>query len=86
MYSTITSTKNKKTVLSLPKSAVIAKNGKYYVFVVGDFKGEYEPFVVDVTPIDTQSYQINSGLEVGDEVVDNALFMLDSDAQINDLY
>ncbi|HIC43420.1 MAG TPA: cation efflux system domain protein, partial [Sulfurimonas sp.] len=26
------------------------------------------------------------GLEVGDEVVNNALFMMDSDAQINGLY
>jgi membrane fusion protein, copper/silver efflux system len=38
------------------------------------------------TPLDDYSYVIESGLKNGDEVVSDALFMMDSDAQINGLY
>ncbi|MBU1642168.1 efflux RND transporter periplasmic adaptor subunit, partial [bacterium] len=64
----------------------IRKNGKYYVFGVSEFEGEYEPIAVDAEVLDNNTYIIKSGLNKGDEVVDNALFMMDSDAQINGLY
>ena len=86
MYTTITASKKEKTYLTLPTTAVIRKNGQFYVFGVGEFEGEYEPMVVDVTPLNNNTYIIKSGLSVGDEVVNNALFMMDSDAQINGLY
>ena len=86
MYSSITMLKETKKVLTLPSTAVIRKNGKYYVFLAGEFEGEYEPIEVQAKAIDANTYAIESGLEAGDEVVNNALFMIDSDAQINGLY
>jgi membrane fusion protein, copper/silver efflux system len=86
MYATIQTIFTQKPQLTLPRSAVIRKNGAYYVFMVGDFKGEYEPREVKVVPLDTHTYSVQSGLSEGDEVVNNALFMQDSDAQINGLY
>ena len=86
MYSTITASNSAKNYLTLPTTAVIRKNGQFYVFGVGEFEGEYEPMVVDATPLDNNTYIIKSGVNVGDEVVNNALFMMDSDAQINGLY
>jgi len=86
MYTTVIASNKAKNYMTLPVTAVIRKNGQFYVFGVGEFEGEYEPMVVDVTPLDNNTYIIKSGLSVGDEVVNNALFMMDSDAQINGLY
>ena len=86
MYASISSLTQKKEYLTLPATAVLRKDGKYYVFTVGDFKGEYEPVEIIVRPLDAKTYIIESGLNEGDEVVNNALFMMDSDAQINGLY
>jgi len=86
MYADVISKDKAKEYLTLPQSAVILKDGKYYVFVVGEFEGEYEPMEVDVKPLNNETYIITSGLSEGDEVVNNALFMMDSDAQINGLY
>jgi Cu(I)/Ag(I) efflux system membrane fusion protein len=86
MYANITSLLQFKQGLTLPNSAVIRKNGKHYVFVIGGFKGEYEPKEIKAELIDTDRYRIVEGLKEGDEVVNNALFMMDSDAQINGLY
>ena len=86
MYTTIIASEQTQNYMTLPTTAVIRKNGQFYVFGVGEFEGEYEPMIVDVTPLDNNTYIIKSGLSVGDEVVNNALFMMDSDAQINGLY
>jgi len=86
MYATITANSSTKRYLTLPSTAVIRKNGQFYVFGVGEFEGEYEPKTVDVEPLDDRTYIVKDGLNAGDEVVDNALFMMDSDAQINGLY
>lgn len=86
MYVSISSLTQKKEYLTLPATAVLRKDGKHFVFIVGDFKGEYEPVVIDAKLLDAKTYIIESGLNEGDEVVNNALFMMDSDAQINGLY
>ena len=86
MYANVVSQDKKNVYLTLPQSAVILKDGKYYAFVVGEFEGEYEPVEVHVKPLNNKTYIITSGLNAGDEVVNNALFMMDSDAQINGLY
>ncbi len=86
MYATIRARGSVKSHLTLPTTAIIRKNGRYYVFSVGDFKGEYEPMAVDVELLDNNTYIIKNGLNSGDEVVNNALFMMDSDAHINSLY
>jgi len=86
MYASILSSDAKKSYLTLPQTAVIRKNGKFYSFIVGEYEGEYEPTEVFVTPLNNDTYIVTSGLNEGDEVVNNALFMMDSDAQINSLY
>ncbi len=86
MYATVISLKDKKEQLTLPTTAVIRKDGKHYVFMVGEFEGEYEPLEIHVKIIDANTYAIVNGLSEGDAVVNNALFMMDSDAQINSLY
>ncbi|WP_457750006.1 efflux RND transporter periplasmic adaptor subunit [Sulfurimonas sp.] len=86
MYANVLSKDKAREYLTLPQSAVILKDAKYYVFVVGEFEGEYEPKEVHVKPLNNETYIITGGLNAGDEVVNNALFMMDSDAQINGLY
>jgi len=86
MYTSIISTDKKETYPTLPSDAVMRKDGKYYVFVVGEYEGEYDPLEVSVKPINAHTYIITDGVNAGDEVVSNALFMMDSDAQINGLY
>ena len=86
MYATIMSAAAETPVLTLPRTAVIRKSDAWYVFRTGDFKGEYEPVKVNVAPLDKARYEVVSGLKEGDEVVNNALFMMDADAQLNGLY
>lgn len=86
MYVTLTMQMQEQSYLTLPASAVIRKNGHYYVFMKGEYEGEYVPKAVDVEFLAPDLYNIKSGLSEGDEVVNNALFMIDSDAQVNSLY
>lgn len=86
MYATVNMSAEASNYLTLPSTAVIRKNAKYYVFVAGEYEGEYEPMEVDVEVLDPNTYIIKSSLKEGDTVVNNALFMMDSDAQINGLY
>lgn len=86
MYANVTSFEKSAKKLTLPTTAVILKNGKYYAFGVGEYEGEYQPIEVKVKVIDANTYEIVSGLKAGDKVVNNSLFMMDSDAQINGLY
>ena len=86
MYASVISLKDEKEQLTLPSTAVIRKSGKFYVFGMGEYEGEYEPLEVSVEVLDSHTYAITKGLKEGDEVVNNALFMMDSDAQINGLY
>ena len=75
--------KSVKKMMILPKNALIQRDGKQYVF----FKDgkEYSPSEVVAKRI-PQGYEIIQGLEEGDEVVTNALFLLDSDDITNGLY
>lgn len=74
-----------KTLLTLPKSAVLTKGAKHFVFKpVGD--SEFEPVEVGARRIDSHTFAIEKGLDAGDKVIDRALFMLDADAITNGLY
>ncbi len=86
MYVRVKSYAQEQNYLTLPVTAVIRKNGRFYAFVTGEYEGEYEPVEIHVTMLDRNTYRIIEGLQEGDEVVNNALFMMDSDAQINGLY
>ena len=76
---------DKRTMLTLPKTAVLNKGSKFYVFKpISD--SEFEPILVEAKRISSNTYEIIDGLEVNDEVINNALFLLDSDAITNALY
>jgi Cu(I)/Ag(I) efflux system membrane fusion protein len=74
-----------KKVLTLPKTAVLTKGAKHYVFKPIS-KDEFEPVLVEARRVSATKYEIEEGLNAGDEVIDNALFLLDSDAITNNLY
>lgn len=86
MYVKIDASSQDKNRLVIPRTAAIRKNGTWYAFLATEFKGEYEPVEIDVTPLDSNNYEVIKGLHVNDIVVNNALFMMDSDAQINSVY
>ncbi len=70
--------------LILPKTAVLDKGKKQFVFIKNGKK--FEPQEVTAKKIDAQNYKILDGLSSSDEVANDALFLLDSDAKINGLY
>ena len=74
------------SMLQLPKTAVLKKANKYYVFVPAGKEGQFEPKEISAKRVNAKSYEILSGLSEGEKVIDNALFMLDSDAVTNALY
>ncbi len=86
MFATLHAQSSKETLLVVPRTAVIRKMNRWYLFKAGEFEGEYEPVEVIIKPIDNEHYAILSGVSEGDEVVNNALFLIDSDAQINGLF
>lgn len=86
MYMSVAMNHKTETYLTLPTTAVIRKNGVFYVFIVGEYEGEYEPLPIEVEILNSNTYIVKNGLSAGDEVVNNALFMMDSDAQVNGLY
>ncbi|MGB3961576.1 MAG: efflux RND transporter periplasmic adaptor subunit [Sulfurimonas sp.] len=86
MYMNVQILSDMSGYLTLPTSAVIRKNGKFFVFGLGEYEGEYMPKSVAVEVLNADTYIIKSGVSEGEEVVNNALFMMDSDAQINGLY
>ena len=86
MYMSAVMSQASQSYLTLPTTAVIRKNGVFYAFVVGEYEGEYEPLQIEVEVLNPDTYIVKSGLIAGDEVVNNALFMMDSDAQVNGLY
>jgi len=86
MYVKLHSSAQKDTKLVIPRTAAMRKSGTWYVFLATEFKGEYEPIVVELKPLDNKHFEVTKGLMTGDEVVNNALFMMDSDAQINSIY
>ncbi|EQB35376.1 hypothetical protein M947_08825 [Sulfurimonas hongkongensis] len=84
MFAKVSISKDIKEVLTLPKEAIIKRDGKFYVFTKVS-KTEYEPKEVDAKYIG-EYYEIFSGINEDTEVVVNALFLLDSDAQTNGYY
>ena len=86
MYAKIYANTANKTRMVIPKTAAIRKNGKWYAFLATEFKGEYEPVEIELKPLDAQYYEVIKGLKEDDTLVENALFMMDSDAQINSIY
>ncbi|KLE10478.1 cation transporter [Aliarcobacter butzleri L355] len=74
-----------KQLLTLPKTAVLKKSDSFYVFKYVS-NNEFKPVKIEAKRINSNKYEIISGLNENDEVIDNALFLLDSDALTNSLY
>ena len=75
----------KDVMLTLPKTAVLKKANDYYVFKPLA-NGEFKPVKIEAKRVSSNKYEILGGLEQNDEVINNALFLLDSDAVTNALY
>ena len=75
----------KNVMLTLPKTAVLKKANDYYVFKPLQ-NGEFKPVKIEAKRISSNKYEILGGLEQNDEVINNALFLLDSDSVTNALY
>ncbi|XOB62402.1 efflux RND transporter periplasmic adaptor subunit [Campylobacterota bacterium DY0563] len=85
MFGKVSLQENKKEILTLPKTAVLLKGDKKYVFKMLS-KTEIEPIEIEAKRISANKYEIISGVEESEEVINNALFLLDSDAVTNGLY
>ncbi|MBE0491709.1 MAG: efflux RND transporter periplasmic adaptor subunit [Sulfurospirillum sp.] len=85
MFATVELSKKARKILSLPRSAVLSKGEKHFVFKPLNEK-EYEPVIIKAERIDSESYEILEGLQEGDAVIDRVMFMQDSDAITNGLY
>lgn len=86
MYAKVHASADSTSHLVIPRTAAMRKNGTWYAFLATEFKGEYEPVAIELKPLDTMHYIVIKGLKEDDTVVNNALFMMDSDAQINGIY
>jgi len=86
MYAKLHASTQSSAKLVIPRTAAMRKSGIWYVFLATEFKGEYEPLAVELKPLDSKHYEVTKGLNEGDTLVNNALFMMDSDAQINSVY
>ena len=86
MYAKLHSSAKTETRLVIPRTAALRKDGKWYAFIATDFKGEYEPVEIDIEPLDNVYFLVKKGLSENENIVNNALFMMDSDAQINSIY
>jgi Cu(I)/Ag(I) efflux system membrane fusion protein len=84
MFAKVHIIKSAKEALTLAKEAVIKRDNKLYVFVKVS-KNEYEPQEIDAKYMGGY-YNVTSGIDENTEVVLNALFLLDSDAQTNGYY
>lgn len=84
MFAKVSFGKSLNAALTLPKDAVIKKGEKFYVFKKIS-QSEYEPQEIGAK-YSGGYYQISSGITQNDEVAQNALFLLDSDAVTNGAY
>jgi Cu(I)/Ag(I) efflux system membrane fusion protein len=82
-YATIKTIKPSQKKLVLPNTAVVTKGSKHLVFVPSEYEGEYKSKIVHAKRISVNQFEILSGLKEGDKVVNNSLFLLDSDVVIN---
>lgn len=83
MFAKITINIVNKNMLVLPKTAVLTKADKYFVFIP---KGkEFEPKEITANRINSEQFEV-IGLNENDVVIDKAAFLLDSDAITNGLY
>ncbi len=86
MYVDIFAKGRAKKLLSLPKSAIIRKKGRWFVFLATKYEGIYKPKEVMLRYAGDDMYEVLDGLKEGDRVVDKALFLIDADAQLDGIF
>ena len=77
---TISTTHNR---LVLPRTAVVTKGSRHIVFLPSEYEGEYKSREIDAKRVSSSKFEVLSGLKEGDVVVNNSLFLIDSDISIN---
>ncbi|MBU1669002.1 efflux RND transporter periplasmic adaptor subunit [bacterium] len=82
-YATIILKNPTQNKLILPNTAVVTKGAKHLVFIPSEYEGEYKSKMVEAKRINSHEFEIISGLKEGAVVVNNSLFLLDSDVVIN---
>ena len=82
-YATIKTKAPSQSILILPTTAVVTKGEKHLVFVPSEYEGEYKSREIQAKRISSSKFKILSGLKEGDVVVNNSLFLIDSDVVIN---
>ena len=83
MFAKIAINTVQKSMLVLPKTAVLTKADKHYVFIPD---GKYfTPKEITAKRINSEQFEV-IGLKENDTVIDKAAFLLDSDAITNGLY
>jgi Cu(I)/Ag(I) efflux system membrane fusion protein len=82
-YATIKNIKPQKRKLILPNTAVVTKGSKHIVFIPSEYEGEYKSKLIEAKRISVNQFEILSGLKEGESVVNNSLFLVDSDVVIN---
>jgi len=83
MFAKVSINTVQKSMLVLPKTAVLTKADKYFVFIPNG--EEFEPKEVIAKRINSYQFEV-IGLKENDVVIDKAAFLLDSDAITNGLY
>ena len=83
MFAKVSINTLQKTMLVLPKSAVLTKADKHFVFIPNG--NSFEPKEITATRINSEEFEV-IGLNENEIVIDKAMFLLDSDAITNGLY
>ena len=80
-YVTLVITSDAGQALAVPKEAVIDTGAKRYV-ILAHPNGYFEPRDVEVGPPTDEVYPVAHGLEEGDTIVTSALFLIDSETNL----
>ena len=82
-YATIKTISTAQNRLVLPTTAVVTKGSRYIVFLPSEYEGEYKSKEIEAKRISSSKFEVLSVLKEGDVVVNNSLFLIDSDVAIN---
>jgi len=82
-YATIKTISTTQNHLVLPTTAVVTKGNRHIVFLPSEYEGEYKSIEIDAKRVSSSKFEVLSGLKEGDIVVNNSLFLIDSDVAIN---
>ena len=82
-YATIKTISSSQNRLLLPTTAVVTKGSRHIVFLPSEYEGEYKSREIEAKRISSSKFEVLSGLKEGDVVVNNSLFLIDSDVAIN---